>query len=214
MGLFGFIEYVEGLFFRNDDDNYEDVELTFEERLSEVDADTLATCVPPEVLFKAATRNGGVAQLIMSGLERQEHRVNLTNMDVLRIITSVCGLNTEKHCLDIHYIGVNENWLTRASTWLSVDDAKYQSDDGTELEDGEIGDCDEFGVALSGLVELVDGRLAFGRANGDLGNGLHYFNVFVNEKRELMYFEPQTNKIKKLEDVLRREDTYVKSIEM
>lgn len=216
MSLSSFIEYVEGLFFSKDGGENEDVVLgpTFEDRLSCVDAKTLSDFVPCDVLFMAATMNGGVAQMIAGGLERQEHRVNLTNVEILRYITSTCGLNTEKSLLDIHYVGVNEKWLLRAATWLSVDFMGYAKDDGTELDEGEIGDCDEFGVALSGLIELLDGRLAFGRARGDIGFGYHYFNVFVNEKRELMYIEPQTNRIKKLKDVLRKEGTFVRSIEM
>ena len=145
LNLSGFIEYVEGMFFRKDEE-CDDVEPTFEDRLCEIDADTLSKFVPVDVLFRAATLNGGVAPMIMSGLERQEHRVNLTNTEILRYITYTCGLQTEKSMLDIHYVAVNEKWLQRAATWLSVDSMEYSKDDGTELELGEIGDCDGFQI--------------------------------------------------------------------
>lgn len=185
---------------------------SFEDQLAEAEPEELLKYIPTELILIEAMQNG-IAPVLRQ-FDRQEHSVILSKDTVENLVDSVCGLSADFVRLDRYYVAVNEKWLLRACTWLSVDTMLYAKDDGTELTDDELGDCDEFGVSLSGLLEIIDGQLAIGRALGDVGFGYHYFNVFIGEDREMYYLEPQSNTVKKLGDVLRKEGTYVKKIEM
>lgn len=184
------------------------------QRLEQMDRNTVVDFVLKEglenaVLSKAdrqllaneAMREGVVG--LLRAFPQQKHTVKLTSPEIRNLVKSrVMNSDCTIEVSDSELYAVDTECISRFALWVRVSEEEWVPDSKKPADENELrerfGDCDNFAIALSGLVTAWDGSLTFGRGLGFLDGSeeYHYFNMLIDTGREVCIVDAQTNNIR------------------